>query len=144
MNKKLNKSAQEKAERWELLDADTWMPMTSSELFESSKKGKVKETRYFKFTIMNKKVDELYPKIWASHYWHLTRLIHNIAYDNSVDYWVLSISKYQIDKVKKVLRDNNIVKRGKLSDSRIWKYYMNPWICTYWDRYNPELDKIFE
>lgn len=98
-------------------------------------------TKYLKFDIINKYTMNLYKEIWATKYWHLLMLIQTMWSDNSVYYDKLGLSVQWLKNIKKEFKDLNIIKRGKLESKS--KYYLNPDISTYWDKYDARLKELF-
>ena len=98
-------------------------------------------TKYLKFDIINKYTMNLYKEIWATNYWHLLMLIQTMWADNCVYYDKLGLSVQGLKNIKRKFKELNIIKRAKLESKS--KYYLNPDISTYWDKYDWRLKELF-
>ena len=117
-------------ETWEVLD-----------ILIEKREYKYKKRKYFNFNIINKILMNLYDKIWATNYWHLLLLIQTMWVDNSVIYENLWLSKQWLKNIKRKFKELNIIKKWKIENKT--KYYLNPDYSTYSDKYNKELENIF-
>lgn len=118
-------------ETWEVLD-----------LYSEKQNPKRLRRKYHTFNILNRKMTNLYKKLWATYYWHLVILIQNMSTDNSVDFSILDVSSQTLKAIKKIYKENNIIQKWKLWNSI--KFYANPDISTYWDNYDVELLELFK
>ena len=117
---------------WEVLD-----------IYQKAKERPKRLSRKYRtFNVLNRKMTNLYEKIWATYYWHLILLIQNISTDNSIDYSILPVSEQTLKTIKQKFKENNIVAKGKIWNSM--KYYINPDISTYWDDYDIRLLELFK
>jgi len=119
------------SETWEVLD-----------IYSEKERPKRLRRKYRTFNVFNRKMTSLYEKIWATYYGHLVILIQNMSTDNSIDFDILWVSEQTLKTIKRVFKENNIVKRGKLW--KVMKYYVNPDISTYWDTYDINLLDLFK
>lgn len=118
-------------ETWEVLD-----------LYSEKQKPKRLRRNYRTFNVLNRKMTNLYKKLWATYYWHLVILIQNMSTDNSVDFSILDVSSQTLKAIKKIYKENNIIQKWKIWNSI--KFYVNPDISTYWDNYDIELLELFK
>ena len=117
-------------ETWELLD-----------ILTDKRKSTYLKKRYIKFDIINKYIMNLYKDLWATNYGHLLMLIQTMWSDNCIYYEKLGLSVQWLKNIKRKFKQLNIIKRGKLEKKS--KYYLNPDISTYWDKYDERLKELF-
>lgn len=119
------------SETWEVLD-----------IYSEKQKPKRLKRNYRTFNVLNRKMKNLYTKLWATYYWHLIILIQNMSVDNSIDYSILPVSQQTLKAIKKLFKEQRIIVKGNLNNKT--KYYVNPDISTYWETYDFNLVELFK
>jgi len=84
----------------------------------------------YKFVMINidiQIIDSLIDKIWEARTLQTLRLINALGYYNEVDFGILKMSNWWINKFRAKLSKEWIVKKCKISEKAWYKWYFNPY-----------------
>jgi hypothetical protein len=77
-------------------------------------------------------INTLIEKVWDQRTIQIFRLINNLGFNNEIDFDILKLSDWWLNKFRAKLSQEWIVKKWRLSEKTWYKWYLNPLYFNRW------------